>query len=102
MSHIVLCGDSIFDNKSHVRADEPDIVQQLQARLDGDSQATLLAVDGCITAELPSQFSQLPDDATHLFVSSRRVTAQRWARGIGSTATGPVTRAARSRRRSPG
>ena len=30
--HIVLCGDSIFDNRSYVKHGEPDVARQVQQK----------------------------------------------------------------------
>ena len=67
--HIVLLGDSIFDNGAYVPG-EPDVVRQLQDALPGGSRATLLAVDGAVTAGVPRQLEGLPADATLLVVSA--------------------------------
>jgi lysophospholipase L1-like esterase len=68
--HIVLLGDSIFDNGAYVRSGEPDVVRQLEARLPAGSRATLRAVDGATTAGVPRQLERLPADATHLVISA--------------------------------
>ncbi|SVA69886.1 uncharacterized protein METZ01_LOCUS122740 [marine metagenome] len=68
MKHIILAGDSIFDNGSYVHGD-PDVTQQVKNVLDPIDKVTLLAIDGDITIGVASQLKQLPDDATHLFVS---------------------------------
>jgi lysophospholipase L1-like esterase len=68
MSHLVLLGDSIFDNGAYV-GQAPDLVQQLRTRLGQGWQATLLAVDGDVTADVQRQLGGLPRDATHLVVS---------------------------------
>ncbi len=68
MTHIVLLGDSIFDNARYV-GDAPDIIRQLRASLPAGSRATLLAIDGSVTTDVSSQLSKLPSDATHLVVS---------------------------------
>jgi GDSL-like lipase/acylhydrolase family protein len=68
MGHIVLLGDSIFDNAAYTRG-EPDVVRHLCGMLPEGWKATLLAVDGAITARLKPQLERLPDDATHLVVS---------------------------------
>jgi hypothetical protein len=68
MPHLVLLGDSIFDNARYVPG-EPDVVRQVQAVLPPSWQATLRAVDGATTASLASQMARLPSDATHLVVS---------------------------------
>ncbi len=68
MNHVVLLGDSIFDNRSYV-APAPDVVHQLRARLGADWKATLLAVDGDVTADVERQLTRTPRDASHLVVS---------------------------------
>ena len=69
MPHVVLLGDSIFDNQSYVEPGEPDVIRQLRARLPTDWEATLLAVDGSVTNDIRFQLAHLPTDATHLVVS---------------------------------
>ena len=66
--HVVLLGDSIFDNAAYVRGG-PDVVTQLQDMLPAGSHATLLAVDGDVTAGVVYQLERLPADATHLVLS---------------------------------
>ena len=68
MRHLVLLGDSVFDNASYVPG-QPDVVSQLRARLEPDCKATLVAVDGSVVGDLPRQLGRLPDDATHLVIS---------------------------------
>jgi lysophospholipase L1-like esterase len=68
MPHIVLLGDSIFDNAAYV-AGGPDVRTQLQACLPRGWYVTLLAIDGSRTQDVASQLQQLPRDATHLVVS---------------------------------
>ena len=67
--HVVLLGDSIFDNQRYVRSDEPDVVTQLQSLLPEGSTASLFAVDGAVTYDVAKQLRKLPSDATHLVVS---------------------------------
>lgn len=66
--HIVLLGDSIFDNRSYTGA-EPDVVTHLRALLPAGARATLLAVDGATTRSMAGQVSAIPSDATHVVVS---------------------------------
>jgi hypothetical protein len=66
--HVVLLGDSIFDNKAYVGQD-PDVIAQLRQELPPGWQATLLAVDGDVMAGVDRQLRLLPKDATHLVVS---------------------------------
>ena len=68
MPHAVLLGDSVFDNGVYVGG-APDVVRQLRARLGGGWRATLLAVDGHVTDDVPRQLAGVPADATHLVVS---------------------------------
>jgi len=68
MRHIVLLGDSIFDNAAYVRGG-PDVVTHLRDRLPPGARATLLAVDGAVTVDVARQLARLPDDATDLVLS---------------------------------
>lgn len=69
MGHVVLLGDSIFDNAAYVGGG-PDVVRQVRDRLTPGWQATLRAVDGSVTADVKHQLARLPRDATHLVVSA--------------------------------
>lgn len=66
--HVVLLGDSIFDNASYTGG-EPDVVSHLQSILPSEWRASLLAVDGAVTRNLSSQLRRVPADASHLAVS---------------------------------
>src|SRR5919202_4257648 len=68
MNHVVLLGDSIFDNAPY-RGGAPDVVQQLRQRLPHGSKATLKAIDGSMVEDVRGQLRRLPEDATHLIVS---------------------------------
>ncbi len=70
MSHVVLLGDSIFDNAAYVAWRSPDVIRQVRQRLPHGSKATLEAVDGSTTEDVPRQLRRLPADATHLIISS--------------------------------
>ena len=69
MPHIVLLGDSIFDNGAYVSGG-PDVVRQLRRLLPHDWRATLCAVDGATTGDVPRQLRAVPADATHLVLSA--------------------------------
>ncbi len=69
MTHVVLLGDSIFDNGVYVRRGEPDVVKQVQVRLPQGWKATLCAVDGAVTTGVERQMERVPPDASHLVVS---------------------------------
>ena len=68
MSHLVLLGDSIFDNRAYVGGG-PAVIDQIQQKLGPSWQATLLAVDGDTSAEVPQQLRKLPQGCTHLVLS---------------------------------
>ena len=67
--HIVLLGDSVFDNAAYVGGG-PDVIRQLQARLPAGAEATLAAVDGAVVRSVERQVQSAPRSATHLFVSA--------------------------------
>ena len=69
MKHIILAGDSVFDNRSYVEEGEPDVRDQLADLLDDGDKATLIAVDGDMNNDVAKQLDKLPQDATHLFIS---------------------------------
>src|SRR5918993_2016910 len=68
VGHVVLLGDSIFDNAAYV-AGEPDVVRQVRQRLPQGSKATLAAVDGSKIGDVRRQLRRVPADATHLVLS---------------------------------
>jgi hypothetical protein len=68
LSHVVLLGDSIFDNESYVPGGPP-VIEQVRRALPPGSRATLLAADGAVCDSVAAQLRRLPEDATHLFVS---------------------------------
>jgi hypothetical protein len=69
MGHVVLLGDSIFDNARYV-PDRPPVIEQLRQALPRGWLATLLAVDGHMTPDVAVQLKNLPAGATHLVVSA--------------------------------
>jgi lysophospholipase L1-like esterase len=68
MPHLVLVGDSIFDNAAYTRGG-PDVVTQLRRLLPSGWGATLLAIDGDRTEDVDHQLAKLPADASHLILS---------------------------------
>jgi lysophospholipase L1-like esterase len=89
MKHIVLLGDSIFDNGAYVNGG-PDVIRQLASILPRGWQATRLAVDGSVTTDVLAQIAKIPASATHLIVSaggndglSRADILQQPARSVG-------------------
>jgi hypothetical protein len=69
MGHVVLLGDSIFDNERYVPGG-PEVVEQLRNQLPRGWRATLLARDGAVVGDVSRQLRDLPADATHLIVSA--------------------------------
>ncbi len=68
--HLILLGDSIFDNGSYVGRGQPAVIDQLKAKIkDQGGNATLVAVDGNILSDIANQLKRIPRDATHLFIS---------------------------------
>lgn len=68
MSHVVLLGDSIFDNARYV-PDRPPVIEQVRRGLPAGWKGTLVAVDGHTVADIADQLKRVPADATHLVVS---------------------------------
>jgi hypothetical protein len=69
VSHVVLLGDSIFDNARYVPGGPP-VIEHLRRCLPRGWRATLLAVDGSVAADVSDQLARLPEDASHLVVSA--------------------------------
>ena len=67
MPHLVLLGDSIFDNAAYVPG-KPALIEQVRGALP-NWQATLLAVDGNVTVDVARHLQRMPADATHLAIS---------------------------------
>lgn len=68
MRHIVLLGDSVFDNAAYV-AGGPDVIEQLRERLPAGWRATLRAVDGSVIGSVERQLHLLPPKPSHLVIS---------------------------------
>jgi hypothetical protein len=66
--HIVLLGDSIFDNAAYTQG-LPDVATHLHGLLTEGCKASLLAVDGSTTAELGDQLADLEPSVTRAVVS---------------------------------
>jgi hypothetical protein len=77
MPHVVLLGDSVFDNAPYVAAGG-DVTSVLRSRLPPGWQATLLARDGAVLGSVPEQARRVPGDATHLVVSAGGNDALGW------------------------
>jgi len=68
MTHVVLLGDSIFDNGAYTSGG-PDVVTQLRSLVSVSWTATLLAADGARIDDVARQVERLPSDASHLVLS---------------------------------
>lgn len=71
MEHIVLLGDSIFDNAPYV-AEGTEVAAQLRSRLGPGYRVSLLARDGAVLADMVAQVARLEalsEPATRLVVS---------------------------------
>jgi hypothetical protein len=66
--HVVLLGDSVFDNAAYVPGG-PSVIEHLKGLLPSGWQVTLLAVDGAVVSSVRSQLARLPPSATHLILS---------------------------------
>lgn len=68
MPHLILLGDSIFDNAAYT-AGGPAVIDQVRQNLPAVWQASLLAIDGDTTTDVSQRLLRLPTDATHLVLS---------------------------------
>ena len=68
MPHLVLIGDSIFDNARYTSG-QPDVISHARKLIPAGWRATLLAIDGATTNDIPSQLRRLPPDASHIVLS---------------------------------
>jgi hypothetical protein len=70
MRNLILLGDSVLDNGAYVQRDQPDVIQQVRARLPPESRASLLANDGATINMTRLQLRNVPADATALVISA--------------------------------
>lgn len=64
MPHLVLLGDSIFDNGQYTSGG-PDVISQVRRLLPAGWEGSLLALDGSTTSDIAAQVERLPTGATH-------------------------------------
>jgi len=69
MKHIVLLGDSVFDNQAYVNGGL-DVIAHIRRQIPAGWKANLRAVDGSVVENVRKQALDLPDDATHLVISA--------------------------------
>lgn len=67
--HVVLLGDSVFDNVRYVAGGLP-VIEHLREQLPAGWRATLLAIDGDVASDVMNQIVNLPIDTTHLVISA--------------------------------
>ncbi len=67
-NHIVLLGDSIFDNGAYVPGG-PSVLEHVRRFLPDGWRATLLALDGATVSSVFRQLERVPNDATHFVLS---------------------------------
>lgn len=82
MGHVVLLGDSIFDNAPYTRGG-PAVALQVRKFLPPGWTVSLLAVDGSSTDDISGQMQRLPKDATHLILSVGGNNALTYASRLG-------------------
>ncbi len=68
-THIVLIGDSIFDNGIYVKEGE-DVIHQLRKLVPTGCEVTLLAKDGSVLEDIYLQINELPFSTTHIIMSA--------------------------------
>jgi lysophospholipase L1-like esterase len=69
MTHVVLLGDSIFDNAAYVGGGR-DVITHLRGLAPDGWRASLSALDGSVVSTVLRQLESLPAEATHLVVSA--------------------------------
>jgi lysophospholipase L1-like esterase len=85
MVHVVLLGDSVFDNSAYVGGG-PDVITHLRRQVPDGWQASLRAFDGSTVEGVQRQLQRLPAGATHLVVSVGGNDALRHAGILGERA----------------
>lgn len=68
MTHLVLLGDSIFDNAAYT-AGGPALIDQVNDLLPAGWRASLCAIDGATTRDVASQLISVSPDASHFVLS---------------------------------
>ncbi len=68
MNHLVLLGDSIFDNEAYVNGGLT-VFSHLYQLVPKNWEVTLRAIDGSVVKSVTRQALDLPNDTTHLIIS---------------------------------
>ena len=96
--HLVLAGDSIFDNDGYVLG-EAGVIEQLRCALPATCSASKVAVDGDCIRHVKDQIADLPSNATDLIVSvggndarfhSALLSKVKHLNDLGNILTGPL------------
>ena len=87
--HIILAGDSIFDNAVYVPG-EPCVTEQLRALVGATSSVSMVAVDGDYVSDVWRQLRSRPQGATHILVSAGGNDALRYAHRLGYRYSSPA------------
>lgn len=67
-THLILLGDSVFDNQAYVAPGQA-VATQLQRLMQPGGQLSLLAVDGHVSEDVSTQLRHFPPDASHIALS---------------------------------
>lgn len=68
MNHIILLGDSIFENAAYVNGGL-DVISHIRQQIPSNWKASLRAVDGSVVDHVREQLVDLPNDLSHLVIS---------------------------------
>lgn len=69
--HVLLLGDSIFDNQAYIDREQPDVVRQVGILMPRGGSVALAARDGDVTKDVKHQLQRsLRPETTHLVVSA--------------------------------
>ncbi|GAV05352.1 hypothetical protein RvY_15500 [Ramazzottius varieornatus] len=91
--HIVLVGDSIFDNEVYVGRSGKSVIKHLNDKIPTEWKASLIAIDGdVVEGVIRRQIGRIPKDATHIFLSIGGNDAL-GAQGVTSKSVGSVAEA---------
>ena len=86
MKHVVLAGDSIFDNDGYVLG-EPGVIEQLRKAIPASWSAYKIAVDGHCIRHVADQLKTLPTNCTDLIVSVGGNDARQYSNLLNRIAT---------------
>jgi hypothetical protein len=84
--HVVLVGDSIFDNARYV-AEGQSVTHHFQRQMPPGWTVSLRAVDGAVASDIAGQLAKVPAKATHIVVSAGGNDALRSAKLLDAPST---------------